>query len=60
MDDEQSHSNSIPHNGQILRSFMLDFKFKVATFAENNNINAAAEKFSVDRIRIRECKSEVK
>ena len=49
--------DSMSHKGQKIRSYTLDFKLKAVEYAENNSTNAAANKFNIDRKRIRECMS---
>ena len=46
MDDEVSHNEAMPHKGHKIRSYTLDFKLKAIEYAENNSINAAANKFN--------------
>lgn len=54
MDDEVSHKDSMSHKGQKVRSYTLNFKLKAVEYAEINTIKAAANKFNIDRKRIRE------
>ena len=51
MDDEAIYKDSIEI--QKIRSYSIDFKLKAVEYAEINNIKAAANKFNIDRKRIR-------
>ena len=57
-DEFESNEVTISHMGKRISSYTLNYKLEAIAYTENNSINSASKKFTVERKRIRKWKSK--